>query len=150
MLCSHDVILNNLFAMVTLYMPLDFLKQWQRLRHKRHGNQIAQLLKQGKNDPNLLLHRFDHDRNNQLDPDEWEQARKRAERDVKREQGQREKEAALNVMTSSELANQMYIPSSEPETVLIRQYQWSAVKSLLLFFTSGTMAIWALNIRFGF
>jgi hypothetical protein len=53
-------------------------------------------------------------------------------------------------MTSSELADQMYILSSEPETVLIRQYQWRAVKSLLVFFTTGTMAIWAFNIRFGF
>jgi hypothetical protein len=129
---------------------IGFFKTVATIEAQKTRQQVAQLLRQWKNDPNLLLHRFDHDRNSQLDPDEWDQARQRAERDVKREQGQREKEAPLNVMTSSEHADQMYILSSETETVLIRQYQWRAVKSLLVFFTTGTMAIWAFNIRFGF
>ena len=129
---------------------IGFFKTVATIEAQKTRQQVAQLLRQWKKDPNLLHQRFDHDRNSQLDPDEWEQARQRAERDVKLEQGQREKEAPLNVMTSSELADQMYILSSEPETVLIRQYQWRAVKSLLVFFTTGTMAIWAFNIRFGF
>ena len=91
-----------------------------------------------------------HDRNQHLDQQEWEQARQSAERQIKRQHGQREKETPLNVMTRSTVPEQVYILSSEPETVLIRQYQWRAVKSLLQFFTAGAIAVWIFNIRFGF
>jgi len=129
---------------------IGFFRTVATVEYHKTRQQVAALLRQWKQDPNDLLHRFDRDQNQQLDPQEWEQARQSAERQLKRQHGQQEKELPLNVMTHSGLADQAYILSSEPETVLIRQYQWRAVKSLLLFFTTGAIAVWIFNIRFGF
>ena len=97
----------------------------------------------------MLLHRFDQNRNNQLDPDEWERARLAAESDVSCEQGLKASEEQLNVMMSSDVSDQVYILSSEPEAVLIRQYRWRSLKSLGVFFVLTSVAIWLFNVRFG-
>jgi hypothetical protein len=128
---------------------IGFFKTVADIEQQQTRQQVAHLLKQWKQDPGLLLHRFDHDRNRQLDTDEWEQARKAAENDIKREQGHQTKEEQLNVMMSSDVSDQTYILSSEPEEVLVKQYRWRALKSLGLFFILGSIAVWTFNIRFG-
>ena len=128
---------------------IGFFKTVADIEQQQTREQVAHLLRQWKQDPGLLLHRFDHDRNGQLDTDEWEQARQTAENDIKREQGLQTKEAQLNVMMSSDVSDQTYILSSEPEAVLIKQYRWRALKSLGLFFILGSIAVWTFNIRFG-
>ena len=52
-------------------------------------------------------------------------------------------------MMSSDVSDQTYILSSEPEAVLIKQYRFRALKSLGLFFILGSIAVWTFNIRFG-
>ncbi len=129
---------------------IGFFRTIATIEYQKTRQQVAALLRQWKNDPKDLLHRFDRNQNKQLDSQEWEQARQHAEQQIKHQNGQCEKEAPLNVMSQSHIANQAYILSSEPETVLIRQYQWRAIRSLLLFFASGASAVWIFNIRFGF
>ncbi len=111
--------------------------------------QVAQLLRQWKNDPNQLLHQFDHDRNNELSSDEWEQARKMAERQIRLEQGQREKLEQLNVLQIGPHKDQAFILSTVSEQDLIKKYKWRAFRASLIFFITGSIAIWALNIRLG-
>jgi hypothetical protein len=128
---------------------IGFFKTVTDIEQQQTRQQVAHVLKQWKQDPGLLLHRFDHDRNQQLDPNEWEQARQAAESQVRREHGAKAKEEQLSVMMSSDVSDQTYILSSEPEDVLIRQYRWRALKSLLVFFILGAMAVWVFNVRFG-
>jgi hypothetical protein len=64
-----------------------------------------------------------------------------------REHGAKAKEEQLSVMMSSNVSDQTYILSSVD--VLIRRYRWRALKSLLVFFILGAMAVWVFNVRFG-
>ena len=128
---------------------IGFFKTVADIEQQQTRQQVAHLLRQWKQDPGLLLHRFDQNRNNQLDPDEWEKARLAAESDVRSEQGLEASEEQLNVMMSSDVSDQAYILSSEPEAAVIRQYRWRALKSLGVFFVFGSVAVWLFNVRFG-
>lgn len=128
---------------------IGFFKSVADIEQQQTRLQVAQTLRQWKQDPGLILHRFDTDRDGKLDVNEWDQARNAAESQVKREQGLKAKEEQLNVMMSSDVSDQTYILSSEPEAVLIRQYRWRALKSLVIFFIFGSLSVWAFNIRFG-
>lgn len=126
---------------------IGFFKTVADIEQQTTRQQVAELLRQWKQDPNQLQHRYDLDRNQQLDAQEWEQARLDAEKQVRRDQGAQTKYESLSVMMSSDVSDQAYILSSEPEHVLVRQYQWRAFKSLVWFFISGVIAVWAFNIR---
>lgn len=126
---------------------IGFFKTVANIEQQQTRQQVAQVLNQWKQDPGQLLHQFDLDRNGQIDSDEWEQARQTAEREVHSQHGLQAKEAPLNVMMSSDVSDQAYILSSEPEAVLIKQYRQRALKSMLLFFMLGSLTIWALNTR---
>jgi hypothetical protein len=116
-------------------------------RTEGHFNSARQIVEQGKSEELFLLE--DETGCCVIDPDEWEKARLAAESDVRREQGLKASEEQLNVMMSSGLSDQVYILSSEPEAVLIRQSRWRALKSLRVFFVFGSVAVWLFNVRFG-
>ncbi len=84
-----------------------------------------------------------------MSSDEWEQARRKAEREVKREHGQREKMEQLNVLAISPHKDQGFILSTISEQHIIEKYKWRALRSGFVFFIMGSLAIWAINTRLG-
>ena len=117
--------------------------------NRRFQERVAHLLRHWKNDPNHLLHVYDANKDQQLDAQEWENARKRAEAQVTRELGSQLKQQQLNIMCRSPIKNQTYILSTISEIELVSRYHKQAIASLLLFLVSGSAVVWALNIRFG-
>ena len=117
--------------------------------HKQQREQVHYLLREWKNDPNRLLHEFDLDRNGQLDESEWELARLAAERQIKREYGHQEKLEQLNILKNTDHRQQGFIISTIPENTLIKHYRRHALLSLLVFFSLGSLVVWAINIRLG-
>jgi len=53
--------------------------------HQSRSEMLGALLRDWKRDWRRLLHRFDHNRDGQIDADEWEDARRVAEREVARD-----------------------------------------------------------------
>lgn len=117
-----------------------------RTDFKQH---VSHLLRQWKNDPNQLIHEFDTDGDRQLSESEWEQARLKAERHIRREHGQREKLEQLNVLKSSPHKDQAFILSTIPETTLIKRYYYKALASMTGFLISSGLVVWATTVRFG-
>ncbi|MBE0440104.1 MAG: hypothetical protein IBX57_10185 [Gammaproteobacteria bacterium] len=110
---------------------------------------VSHLLRQWKNNPNQLIHEFDSDGDRKLSESEWEQARLKAERHIRREHGQREKLEQLNVLKSSPYKDQAFILSTIPETTLIKRYYHKALASMIGFFISSGLVVWATTVRFG-
>ncbi|PHS69028.1 MAG: hypothetical protein COB23_07895 [Methylophaga sp.] len=108
---------------------------------------VSYLLRHWKSDPNQLLHDFDADRDGKLNAEEWEKVRLAAERHIKFEQGQQEKKEPLNILKLTENKDQAFILSTISEGNLIKRYKWQAIKSLILFFITGGLAVWAVNVR---
>jgi len=117
--------------------------------HQQHKEDVSHLLRQWKTDPNQLLHRFDSNRDGQLSQGEWEQARLAAIRQIKREHGHKERLEQLNILKTSPYKNQGFILSTIPEHKLIKHYKNNALLSMLVFFTAGSLVVWAINTRLG-
>ena len=111
--------------------------------------QVSQLLRYWKRDPKQLLDEFDHNHDGELSSDEWQRVQRAAEQQVKREQGEREKQQQLNVLKQSEHSDQVFILSTVSEDNLIKHYKWQTMQYLLGFFLVGSFWVWALNIRLG-
>ncbi len=119
----------------------------ERQKLRQH---VSQLLRHWKNDdPNKLLHDFDANKDGELSPQEWEQVRLAAERQIKREHGQQEKMEQLNVLKTSPHKDQAFILSTISEEQLTWRYKSRALISLTTFFISGSLAVWIFNIRLG-
>lgn len=142
---TEELIIDNepLYA-IGLFKTLANVER-QKLRQH-----VSQLLRHWKNDdPNNLLHDFDTNKDGELSPQEWEQVRLAAERQIRREHGQQEKMEQLNVLKSSPHKDQAFILSTISEEQLSWRYKSRALMSLTTFFISGSLAVWVFNIRLG-
>jgi len=142
---SEELILEN----YPLY-GIGLFKTVANVQHHKFREQVSHLLRQWKNtDPNQLLDRYDDDRNGEISPQEWEQARTDAQRQIKQQHGHQEKLEQLSVLRQSPHNDQTFILSTEPEVKLIQRYKRKALFSLIGFFLSGSLVVWALNVRIG-
>ena len=132
-----------------LLYAIGLFKTVADVEDRKIRQQVAHLLRQWKNDPNQLIHLYDSNRDGELQVDEWENARKAADSHVRLEQGNREKLGQLSVLSSSTHQDQAFILSTISEQKLVKKYKWRARRTLLLFFVSGGIAVWALNVRLG-
>lgn len=109
--------------------------------------QVSMKLREWKNDPNLLLHRYDTDRDGEISVKEWQKAQSDATLAVKRDIGQRAKMKQLSLLQASPHKSQPYILSTVPEQQLISRYQRRALFAMIGFISLGAMLVWALNQR---
>lgn len=109
--------------------------------------QVSHKLREWKQDPNQLLHRYDTDNDGEINEQEWQRAREDATIVVKRQIGQRAKVKQLSMMRSSPHKGQPYILSTIPEDELIARYQRHAQAAMTGFLVLGTIIIWAMNQR---
>lgn len=109
--------------------------------------QVSLKLREWKQEPNLLLHRYDNDRDGHISEKEWQQARHDATLAVKRDIGQRAKMKQLSIMRSSPHKSQPYILSTVPEDKLIARYQRHALLAMMGFIGLGVVIVWAINQR---
>ncbi|MDF1588431.1 MAG: hypothetical protein P1P93_04645 [Gammaproteobacteria bacterium] len=138
--------------LITEHEPLYAIGLFKTLGNvdsKDFKQHVSHLLRQWKNDPNQLIHEFDSDGDRKLSESEWEQARLKAERHIRREHGQREKLEQLNVLKSSPHKDQAFILSTIAETTLIKRYYHKALASMIGFIISSGLVVWATTVRFG-
>lgn len=128
---------------------IGLFKSVANVEQKKIKEHITALLKQWKQDPKQLLHKFDSNRDGDISRQEWERARNTAEWQVKQERRQQTKMEQLHVLTNSPHNDQAFILSNISEKKLIKKYKFKALLSLIAFFSSGSIAIWAINTRLG-
>ena len=128
---------------------IGLFKTIANIERQKLKEQISYLLRYWKREPKQLLAAFDVNRDGELSIEEWQQVQLAAEQQVKRQQGEREKQEQLNVLRQSDHADQIFILSTVSEEKLIKHYKWRTMRYLLGFFICGCLLVWAINIRLG-
>jgi len=152
---KHDIVPSRRYTeeLILQNFPIyaiGLFKTVANVEHQKFRQDVSHLLREWKNnDPNQLIDRYDSDKDGKVSPQEWEKARADAQRQVKLKNGHREKMEELSVLKSSPQKDQMFILSTEPEAKLINRYKRRALLSLIGFLASGSLAVWALNVRLG-
>jgi E3 ubiquitin ligase len=152
---KHDIVPSRRYTeeLILQSSPLyaiGVFKTVANVEHQKLREDVSHLLREWKNtDPNQLIDRYDSDKDGAVSPQEWEQARKDAQRQIKQKNGHREKMEELSILRRSLQKDQAFVLSTEPEEKLIKRYKRKALLSLIGFLTSGSLAVWALNVRLG-
>jgi len=108
---------------------------------------VREILRQWKQHPETLRERFDHDRNDTIDIEEWEEARQAA-RQLAREQLAEQRTSHEHVHTLVKPANRQFIVSNREQDVLVSRYKWRAVGGFVTFFIGGSFATIMLTTQF--
>ena len=110
--------------------------------------EVKTLLTQWKKDTQLLLQRFDQNKDGHIDVREWEMARKAAYMEVKKSQAERKTEPMVHLLTKPTNCKRPFILSSKSPRELVNTYKLYALGSFAGFLVVGTVVMWALRIRF--
>jgi hypothetical protein len=116
-------------------------------RQSMREEMIKERLRQWKADHTALLKRFDRNRNDQIDLDEWELARRSARSEVTREQ-MREDHPSLHTLSDTGSHRRPMLISTREEFSIVRHFQLWAIGSLTGFFLLGATVVWLLSARF--
>jgi hypothetical protein len=110
-------------------------------RKALRDDMIKGRLRQWKADHATLLERFDKNRDGQIDLDEWESVRRRAEREVLREQMQQDQQP-LHTLSNTGTSRRPLLISTKAEFELVRHYQLLTLAAMIAFFITGSAAAW--------
>jgi hypothetical protein len=106
--------------------------------------EVAELLERWKRDPQRMK-LFDRRCNGRIDPDEWEAARRAAEKQVQREQLQQAVEPDIHLLADTADATRPFIIAAfREEGRLIRYFQWRAAGCLLAAVLAGGLLLYGL------
>lgn len=109
--------------------------------------EVRQLLAAWKRDQATLLQRFDRDGDGEIDLQEWQEARRAAEQQIRAEQHQRATGPVTHLMSKPRHDRRPYILSVLPQDLLASRYRRFAGGSLLLFLLGGAAVSWMLTVR---
>lgn len=112
------------------------------------GEATRDLLALWKRDRGGLLQRFDHDRDGKIDLEEWEKARRAAEREVMATWGERHPEPDTGLLKKP-AHGRPYVISSVAQDSLIADYRNKARLGIAGFFALGLGLAWTVSQRFG-
>lgn len=103
---------------------------------------LRELLNQWKKDRDMLLERFDANRDGKIDEQEWVQVRAAAQAQIAKEYNEAMLLPQYHIMNKPENKRQPYIISHLSEHEITRKHRWTAVGSLIGFFASGSFLVW--------
>jgi hypothetical protein len=110
---------------------------------------MSDLLSRWKRDPAMLLREFDRDGDGRIDMNEWEEARKTAERAILQQRGATPPQPAACVLRKPGVGGQPFILATTPQRELANRYRLSAFLSMLGFLLTGAGLTWLVVARFG-
>ncbi|PCH84666.1 MAG: hypothetical protein COB26_05125 [Piscirickettsiaceae bacterium] len=112
------------------------------------GNEaLAELLQRWKNNPQVLLDRFDDNKDGLLDEAEWEKAVLIAKEQLSKERFVESVGYTDNLIEKPQNGRKPYIISTQNEDVLARRFKYKWWGFLLAFFALGVAVVWSLNLR---
>ncbi len=127
---------------------LGHFKTLGELDHRRGRSEAAgALLREWKADRQVLLERFDADRDGKIDLQEWEQARSAAQAQAAREHSERLEHQVLHTLRRTTSGRRPFLLSSLQQFNLVRRYRFIALASLAGFFAGGIGLVWILTNR---
>jgi len=111
--------------------------------------EITDLLREWKNNPQQLRERFDLDGDGRISEREWMLARSQARREVEatRREEQLRNTEGVNIVGQPDDRRRPYIISAYRENEIVQRYRWYAVLLASGFLGLGSAAIWIFNLR---
>jgi hypothetical protein len=106
---------------------------------------VSLLLTEWKRDRATLLKRFDLDGNGEIDLEEWELARKAAQREVEREHREIRAQSGTHVMRAPKDGRLFLLSSLSPKKLKNRYLLWSLVHLAILLLAVGVV-IWIYQV----
>ncbi len=123
-------------------------KTLDEMDHIQQRSEITrELLREWKRDEASLLFEFDHNRNGQIDSQEWEQARHKAEAQARTEQERLIAGSVLNTLSATGSGSHPFLLSTLPQFSLVRRYRRNAFLATITFFGGGALAVWMLTLK---
>ena len=108
----------------------------------------SDILKIWKQDKQRMIDRFDQDGDGKIDMNEWENARQSAQRIAGEKYDEMKKDMLIHTLSKSPIKGFPFLISSLPQFDLAKRYRNVAVFLLVLFFLSGSGAVFLLSNRF--
>lgn len=123
-------------------------KSLDDLDHRQSRAELTrELLRQWKQDRAQLLARFDLNRDGEIDRREWETARKAAQTQARLELAEQQRELIEHTLSAPDSSRHPFLLSTLADFELVRRYRLKAFGAMVLFFISGTTAVWLLGLR---
>jgi hypothetical protein len=111
------------------------------------NSEVLDLIKEWKNDSEVLLKKYDANQDGQIDMQEWEQVRKAALEVVMQNHRDMKTAPAVNMLARTHDRRRPFILSSIPQEGLINRYRAYSYGLIILFFLAGTIVTWIINLR---
>lgn len=109
---------------------------------------VVNLLKEWKADSESMLNRFDHNRDGQIDVQEWEKVRNEALQHVLAQHKEFHTVPAVNMLGKTHDLRRPFILSAVPQKTLIKRYSFYSGGLISLFFVTGAIASWLIGVRY--
>lgn len=113
------------------------------------ANEVRDLLRRWKKDPEWLRQQFDLDGDGEINPAEWSEARKQAGKEVALSRRRRGHQSELNLLKKPDHGDHHFLLSVIPESKLRWRYRIKSAASLLFFLGLSAALAWAVQLRFG-
>lgn len=111
--------------------------------------EVSSLLANWKKRPELLLARFDHNDDGEIDLQEWETARTTAAQEVEKSFSDRLVQPEVHIISKPQDSSRPYVITVDSQEMISQQYRWYSVATMLGFFLSGMAAVWVMGVRLG-
>lgn len=116
------------------------------IRADDESRDVSELLAHWKRDQRELLHRFDADRDGQIDVQEWELARRAAIKQVRADQVERSIQPDLHVLSQTH-DRRPFILSTKAERELTRGMRWGGLSAVIAGLLLGAAVAFVLIAR---
>lgn len=127
---------------------IGLFKSLDDLDHRESQAELSRgLLREWKQDRAELLARFDLNRDGQIDPREWETARRAAQTQARLAHAEQQRHLIQHTLSSPHSSRHPYLLSSLADFELVRRYRFKAFGAVTLFFLTGTAAVWLFGLH---
>lgn len=115
--------------------------------HQTVDEQVRNLLRRWKTNPQTLAQRFDRDGDGQVDVDEWQAAREAALHEVLKRQVEQHAAAPVHTLRVPPDRSLPFLISDHPPQRLVGRYRRQAAASVVVFIASSLTLLWMLGQR---
>lgn len=108
---------------------------------------VKELLAEWKKDSEILLSKYDMNRDGQIDVSEWQKVREDALIEVKAKHSEQKNIPPVNLISQTRDERRPYLLSAVPQFDLVKKYAFYAGASIIVFFITGALVTFLINTR---
>ena len=137
---DYKRVVEYLRPMDTLYALGELATHNSSRTHVHKGDDVRSLLTEWKENKQTLLERFDHNEDGQVDVQEWQEARKAAQKEVNERHRDMQSSPDVHVLRAPKDGRPFLLSNRDPDR-LARLYQWWSWLHLAVFATAAVASL---------